>query len=191
MIAPVIAPVTAPVIAEIRPGEASTPWIASRCPWILRVVIPPDMHAGDLAVESGQAAPILGDQHRIEGAVLIARNVQSHLVAVRDTVFWRLPLRRLAGRLRRFRGFLGALLIEMDLHLRAQPTLRQRLGQCRQDAGLAKKIARRAAFRQAAQQVPVGAHTRGSSARRYHVSKQNSGWSWGAGQKSLCHHRRN
>ena len=61
---------------------------------------PPGMHADDLVVEFRKAAPIPGDQHRIDGAVPIAANVQNHLAAVRDTVFWRLPLRRLAGRLR-------------------------------------------------------------------------------------------
>ena len=39
------------------------------------------IHRDDLGVELGKAALILGDQHRIEAAVAVARNVQNHLTA--------------------------------------------------------------------------------------------------------------
>lgn len=133
------------------------------------------IHADDLAIELGKAPLILGDQHRIERAVPVTGDVQNYLAAVGGHRLLAAPVTAIGGLVLALRRFFGALFIEMDVHLRAQRTFRQCLGQFRQDVGLAKQIARRAAFHQPVQQVFIDAHTWVSSASSYHVSAQNSG----------------
>ncbi len=100
----------------------------------------PGIHADNLAVEFRKAPLILRDQHRIEGAVPVAGNVQNHLAAVHGHGLLAAaiaPIGRLVLALRRI---ICALFIEMDIHLCAQRAFRQRLGQLRQDAALAKQV---------------------------------------------------
>lgn len=135
----------------------------------------PGIHADDLAIELGKAPLILGDQQRIEGAVPVTGDVQDNLAAVGGHRLLAAAIAPIGGLVLALRRFFGALFIKMDVHLRAQRTFRQRLGQFRQDAGLTKQIARRAAFHQPVQKVFVDAHTWVSSQSSYHVSAQNSG----------------
>ena len=127
------------------------------------------------AVELGKAALIFGDQQRIEGAVAVAGDVQNHLPAVGGHRLLAAPVPPVWSLILALRGLADALRVEVNVHLGAQRTLCQRLGQFRKYARLAKQIAGRPAFHQPVQKVFVDAHTWVSSQSSYHARAENSG----------------
>ncbi len=72
------------------------------------------IHADDLAVELGEAPLIFGDQHRIEGAIAVTRNVQDNLAAVGGNRLLAAPVAAIGGLVLALRRFLRALFIEME-----------------------------------------------------------------------------
>ena len=116
------------------------------------------IHAHDLAVELRKTALILGDQQRIKGAVTVAWNVQDNLPAVGDHRLPAAPVAAVRGLVLALRHLVGALTVQMNVHLGAQRALCQRLGQLRKYARFAKQIAGRSAFHQPVQKVFVDAH---------------------------------
>lgn len=133
------------------------------------------IHADDLAVELRKAALIFGDQQRVKGAVAIAGDVQKNLPAVGRYCLLAAPVASVWELVLALRCFASTFIVQVNVHLRAQCPLCQRLGQLRKYARLAKQIAGRPAFHQTVQKVFVDAHTWVSFQKSYHARAQNLG----------------